>query len=109
MDDDLVLLGATDPLHARSPEPWPSRDEAQAVQVAPEADAGTVAKPAARGELGTIPGLGRKMSAQPRLALGEERVHVTLGVRPTAPTSRGHCHDHAALGMDDHAQATRPR
>jgi hypothetical protein len=78
------------------------------MQVAPEADPGAVAKAAASGELGTIPRLGRQVPTQPRLALGEERVDMTLGVRPAAPASCGYGHDDAALGVDDHAKATRP-
>ena len=109
VDDDLVLLRPTDALDARPPRPGPGRNEAEPVEVATEPDRGPIAKSAAGGEDGPLAGLAGQMAAQPRLAVGQERVDVALWIGPAAATGDGHGHDHASLGMDDHAQPARAR
>ena len=54
VDDDLVLVGAADPLDRRAPEPGARRHEPQPMEVAAEPDRGAVPQPAARGQLGPI-------------------------------------------------------
>ncbi|HEY8819503.1 MAG TPA: hypothetical protein VIM25_11885 [Candidatus Limnocylindrales bacterium] len=81
------------------------------MQVAPEADRRAVAQATTGDELGTVAGLRGEVPAEPRLALGEERVHMTLQIRharPAAPPGDGHRHDHAAVGVDHDTQAARP-
>ena len=86
-----------------------SRDEVQPVEVAAVAEARAVLEPAPGGEDRPVRGLAREMAAQPRLARGEERHDVALGVAPARPPARGHRHDHAAVRVDDDAQRARPR
>ena len=109
VDDDLVLVRATDPLDRRAPEPGPRRHEREAGGGRRGNGSWHRPQPAARDELGPIARLLGEVPAEPRLALGEERVDVTLRVGPAAPAGGRDGHDHATVRVDDDAQAARPR
>ena len=63
VDDDLVLLGAADPLDGRSPQAGPRRHQPEAMEVAPEPDRRAVAQAAAGGDLGPVARLAREVAA----------------------------------------------
>ena len=100
VDDDLVLLGAADPLDGRATQAGPRRHQAKSMELAPEADRRAVTQAAAGGDLGPVARLAREVAAQPRFAFAQEGVDVPLGVAPAAPPGRRHGHDDAALRVD---------
>ena len=102
---NLVLVRAPDALHGRASDPLTRGHQAEPMQVTAEAERGSVAQAAAGREFGPVECLAFEVTAKPRLALGEERPDVSLRIRPTSPAGRRDGHHHAAIRMDDHAQA----
>jgi hypothetical protein len=79
------------------------------VEVTAKPELRAVAEAATRRKRGPIASVSVQVAPQPWLALDEERTHLTLWVRPTAPAGRRHRDDDASIGMDHHAHAARSR
>lgn len=79
------------------------------MQVAAEANRGTVPEAASSGELRPLVRLAVQVPAQPTLTLGEEFLDVSHRVGPTAAADRRHGHDHAPDRVDHDTEAPGPR
>ncbi len=108
-DDNLVTVDAADPLDSRPACAVVKREEPEPVEVAAEPERSAVAQAASCEQGGTFLGVPVQVTAQPRLPLGKEGTDMPLGVGPAAATRRRDGDDHAAVGMDDHAQAAGSR
>ena len=102
---EFVLIGPTNPLDNRSACARPSRFHAQSMQVAANANHGTVLQAAPGRQLGPLVGVLIQVPAHPLLTLGEEFVDMRHRIGP-APASGGrHGYDHALDRVDHDAEA----
>jgi hypothetical protein len=109
MDDQLVLVWATDTFHRGATAACRRRHDPEAMEVAPEANGGAVPEAAPRSDDRAFPGHPLQMPAEPRLALREKRADVSLRIGPAATPGRRDGHDDASVRVDDDAQTAGAR
>ena len=95
-DDQFVLVRAAHPLDTRPANAGPGWFEPEPVQRAAKPKLSAIPEAAARRQPGTFAGLAVEVPPQPRLALGQEPVHLaaagrtSLDDRTAAPSPRRH-------------------
>lgn len=75
------------------------------MEVASEAEDGTIDEPAASIQFGAIAGLTAEVPTEPRLPLAEECLDVWLRTSPAPATARRYGHDHTSVGVDHDPQS----
>ncbi len=76
------------------------------MQFASKAEASAVPEAAQGGQFGSVASVPRQVATEPRLALGEERPDLALGVQPAATAGWRNGDDHPTIGMNHDPKAT---
>ena len=107
-DNKLVGVVAAFPGHRRTAAAGSRGHDPKEMQLAAEADRGSVAQAPSRRELRALLSVALEMAANPAFAFVEESVDLRLRPSPATTRCRWNRDDQAMIGVDRHSKATSP-